>query len=417
MKKRIVSLIVLGLTLVTMLALAASIHPVRAYEPHETISITSEGVYPSDAPITTIDNVHYFVSEDIDYTGSDQAIRIEVDNITLDGAGHTLECSSEGEGTSGIFMKGIDGVTIKSFTIIGFSSYGIIFSGDCSDNSIIENTIKENGLGIFLGYSSDNHVYHNNFIENSAQADYQESTTFWDNGYPSGGNYWSGWETTDSQRGPGQNLTGSDGIADSPYYVKPEGQEDHYPLMGLFGGSTKTGDNVTVFPAPDLCFIFTHVETEGSTTATASTAPPPPSGMTLISAYYEISITAVYTGKITVRMSYDGTGMTLSALGQRSRLKLLRYDALLTDVNKDSRVDLRDICRVLKALGSRSNTPRWDPACDVNGDGVINCKDLLAVTKDLGKSAWTDITTFVDTINHVVYGETRHFWGIGIHER
>jgi parallel beta-helix repeat protein len=406
MKKRIVSLIVLGLILVTMLALTAGIHPVRAYEPDETIYITSEGIYPSDAPINTTDNVHYVVSEDINYTGSNQAIWIELDNITLDGAGHTLECFSEGEGTVGIFMKGeINGVTIKGFAIIGFS-YGIILSDPCSGNNIIENTIKKNGWGIFLSYSSDNHVYHNNFIENiNAQASYSESTTFWDNGYPSGGNYWSDYsEPSDSQRGLGQNLTGSDGIVDLPYYIG-EDQNDHYPLMGPFGGSTIGGTNVVVFPAPDLCFIFADVETEGSTTATASTPPPPPPGMTLISAYYEITTTAQYTGKITVRMSYYGAGGT----------KLLQYQALATDVNKDSRVDLKDVCKVLMALGSRPKTPRWNPVCDVNGDRVVNCKDLLAVLKDFGKSAWKDITTFVDIESKVAYGETDHFSGIGVH--
>jgi parallel beta-helix repeat protein len=397
-----------------MLALTTNIHPVRAYEPDETIYITSEGVYPADAPITTADNVHYLVSADIYYTGSNQAIWIEADNIILDGAGHTLECSSEAESTSGIFMKGgINGVTIKSFTIVGFS-YGIVLSDPCSGNSIIENTIKENGWGIFLSYSSDNHVYHNNFIENiNAQASYVESTTSWDNGYPSGGNYWSDYpEPSDSQRGPDQNLPGSDGIGDYPYYIG-ECQNDHYPLMGLFGGSTQTGTNVTVFPAPDLCFIFTEVTTEGSTTATSSTAPPPPPGKKLISVYYEISITAHYTGKITVRMIYDDTGMTAH---QEGSLMLLQYDALITDVNKDGKVDWRDLFWVLMALGSRPGSRRWNPACDVNNDGVVNCRDLLAVTKDLGKSAWTDITKSVDLNNNVIYGETSHFSGIGVHQ-
>jgi hypothetical protein len=128
--------------------------------------------------------------------------------------------------------------------------------------------------------------------------------------------------------------------------------------------------------------------------------------------YYGIFITAEFTGKITIGMTYDPDDMTLE---QESQLRLLRYDPLATDVNKNSKVDWIDICRVLKALCSRPGSPRWDPACDVNLDGMINCKDLLAVSKDLGKSAWTDITKFVDTENNVVFGETPHFWGIGIH--
>jgi hypothetical protein len=133
----------------------------------------------------------------------------------------------------------------------------------------------------------------------------------------------------------------------------------------------------------------------------------------LVGSYYEIFITAGTAGTLTVRMTYDSDGMTSD---QQSRLRLLRYDALATDVNKDSKVDCRDLCRVLLALGSSPGSRRWDPATDVNHDGVVNCKDLLAVCKDLGKSAWTDITTSVDIANHWVYGETGQFSGIGIHQ-
>jgi len=38
----------------------------------------------------------------------------------------------------------------------------------------------------------------------------------WDNGYPSGGYYWSDYNGTDSYSGPYQDLTGSDGIGDTP---------------------------------------------------------------------------------------------------------------------------------------------------------------------------------------------------------
>jgi hypothetical protein len=187
------------------------------------------------------------------------------------------------------------------------------------------------------------------------------------------------------------------------------------------GVPTPIGTNVTVFPALGLCFTFEDVTAAGSTTATNSTPPAPPSGMTLIGSYYEINITAGYTGNIEINMTYDLTGMSASMTKSMTYhpggLRLMRYDALATDVNKDSKVDLRDICRVLVALGSCSGSRRYDAACDINHDGVVNCKDLFAVMKDLGKSAWTNITTFVDTVNHLIYGETGHFSGIGVHQQ
>jgi hypothetical protein len=51
----------------------------------------------------------------------------------------------------------------------------------------------------------------------------------WDDGYPSGGNYWSYYAGSDLYNGPNQDIPGSDGIGDSPYKVGIE--YDHYPLM------------------------------------------------------------------------------------------------------------------------------------------------------------------------------------------
>jgi hypothetical protein len=52
----------------------------------------------------------------------------------------------------------------------------------------------------------------------------------WDNGYRSGGNYWSDYNGTDSYKGQYQNETGSDGIGDTPYVIDAN-NTDNYPLM------------------------------------------------------------------------------------------------------------------------------------------------------------------------------------------
>ena len=56
---------------------------------------------------------------------------------------------------------------------------------------------------------------------------------FWDDGYPSGGNYWSDHVTVDDYSGVYQNELGSDGIVDEPYIVDAENR-DNYPLVGPF---------------------------------------------------------------------------------------------------------------------------------------------------------------------------------------
>jgi len=54
----------------------------------------------------------------------------------------------------------------------------------------------------------------------------------WDDGYPSGGNYWSDYDGLDLYSGLYQNETGSDGIGDNPYIIA-ENNQDRYSLMTL----------------------------------------------------------------------------------------------------------------------------------------------------------------------------------------
>ena len=107
---------------------------------------------------------------------------------------------------------------------------GIIVAYVASYNTIRDNIVHHNTFGIVLNYHwvIGNKIYHNAFIENTTQA-LEKGNNIWDNGYPSGGNYWSDYAGVDDYSGPGQNLPGSDGIGDTPYAFT--GNQDNYPLM------------------------------------------------------------------------------------------------------------------------------------------------------------------------------------------
>jgi parallel beta-helix repeat protein len=109
--------------------------------------------------------------------------------------------------------------------------YGIYFT-NCNCSTIRENNVKNNWCGIGLYGAYDNRIYHNNFLNNSLQTYiyYARAPHIWDDGYPSGGNYWSDYVGVDERRGPNQNLLGSDGIGDTPYIID-ENNQDRYPLM------------------------------------------------------------------------------------------------------------------------------------------------------------------------------------------
>ena len=122
------------------------------------------------------------------------------------------------------------------------NAWGICLEGWSSSNIIYENTIVNNDYGIlFAGYgtpSYNNKFYHNNFIGNTKQIGLIEvgssSVSVWDDGYPSGGNYWSNHNPPDIYSGPYQNVTGSDSIGDTPYVID-EDNVDRYPLIYPYG--------------------------------------------------------------------------------------------------------------------------------------------------------------------------------------
>jgi parallel beta-helix repeat protein len=95
-------------------------------------------------------------------------------------------------------------------------------------NTFIGNTFSYNGYGVYLG--SYNVVYHNNFIDNYIGNAFGQYYCVWNDSYPSGGNYWSDYTGFDNYSGPGQNITGSDGIGDTSYEVTSI-NFDYYPLM------------------------------------------------------------------------------------------------------------------------------------------------------------------------------------------
>jgi parallel beta-helix repeat protein len=106
-----------------------------------------------------------------------------------------------------------------------------------ANNTITQNLVANNNVGINVSYSLNNVVNHNSFINNTLQAliDMDSSDQVWDDGYPSGGNYWSSYVGVDYYNGPSQDILGSDGIGDKSLIVngttKWAPDKDRYPLV------------------------------------------------------------------------------------------------------------------------------------------------------------------------------------------
>jgi len=173
---------------------------------------------------------------------------ISGDNITNNELGIRLINSSRNNVTGnnlatnndeGIYIWGSSNNTVAGNTMINnWRGISLWYS---SNNSIYKNNITANNFdGIILWYSADNKFYDNNFIHNTHQVfiPILGYANFWNDGYPSGGNYWSDFEdrypgVEDIYSGPNQNETGSDGIWDHPYVID-ENNQDNYPVVPEF---------------------------------------------------------------------------------------------------------------------------------------------------------------------------------------
>jgi parallel beta-helix repeat protein len=484
--RKIPSAILLLLLLTMMLFCVFRVLPAKA---SGKIYINRDGsITPSTANITTPDYHTYT------FTGNNYLpIVVNRSNIIINGNRHTVQAS----GGTGFSLTGLRNVTIENTYIMNSSwgiylgsssnnilssnsiksnTYGIDLDATSNNNIISSNNVTANSLGVFLYTSSNNtlsnnsirlnteginiynssannilsgnditankaesfvfyissgnRIFHNNFVNNTGNCINCSET--WDNGYPSGGNYWSIYGGADLFHGVNQNLNGSDGIGDTPYIISPN-NTDHYPLRGEYGSVTLKGNNAAVFPSYDLGLIFQSVTTAGSTTANSTSAGPVnhPINGSRVGEYLNIKTTASYSGKITVRIQfYDPKFSNLTRENlYKSSLRLMHWDnvtqkwvdittgidvvsnviygqtdhfsifgvtsvfGVTGDINQDGTVNVLDLIIIAHHLGHANgdgHTPYssdWYNCMnsDINGDGTVNVLDLIKCASHLGQ--------------------------------
>jgi parallel beta-helix repeat protein len=137
------------------------------------------------------------------------------------------------ENNLGIYVYLSSGNNISRNSISSSSEYGLRFHYS-DGNNITQNNVFMNDCGIYVTKSSGNRIYHNNFHNNIIHA-IDDGAIFWNDSYPSGGNYWSDYFGLDNYHGPNQDIQGSDGIGDTLYMIDSD-SKDIYPLITPYRG-------------------------------------------------------------------------------------------------------------------------------------------------------------------------------------
>jgi parallel beta-helix repeat protein len=182
----------------------------------------------------------------------------------------------------GISLDTCSGNNVSGNIIRVSDDKGISLMHSSDNNTFCDNTIADNRYGIWIRSSSGNRIYHNNFFNNTKQVYSNSSTNTWDDGYPSGGNHWSNYTGADLYSGPYQNVTGSDGIGDTPYVINADNQ-DHYPRIK----DTPVGLNwvlvaiiaaIATAGAITVVILLRRMRKRPPTSHPKIPPPPPPSG-------------------------------------------------------------------------------------------------------------------------------------------
>jgi parallel beta-helix repeat protein len=463
----------LACLLLAVVVLHPNVHPVFS---SSTIYIRADGsIDPLSAPISTTNNITYTLTNniydeivveknDIVINGASHTVEgsgtgngftlYSVTNVTLTNIniknfeyGVYLESSSynsinrnniSGNDYDGIevyFSSDYNNITENRIEANGWYGVGILYSHnntisandiannddgidayDASGTEISKNRITSSGeFGIGLYSSSENAIFLNNFVNNTQHVYSEYSTNRWDEGYPSGGNYWSNYSGVDSKCGPNQDHPGADGIGDAPYTLDSN-NTDRYPLIDAWtppsghdvavisAVSYKTvigqgfSGNITVYSANRGEYAETfNITIYADTIPFASKAVHLESGFTTNITlswnttgfakgnYTMIACAESVLGETNIsNNNFTGGWVRVSIVGDLTGGTPNPYDFV-----PDGKVQIVDISVVAKFFGQK--VPPAPANCDVSGpmigvpDGKVQIDDVATVSKHYGQ--------------------------------
>jgi parallel beta-helix repeat protein len=274
--------------------------------------------------------------------------------------------------------------------MISLSSVGLNLQS--SGNVVYANIMTYNALAINITNSNNNLFFHNDLISSTSTLNMLNSSgNVWDNGYPSGGNYWSDYLT---QNPNAAEIDGS-GIWNTSYVVAA-GNVDNYPLVkpfslhnigvaSLFLSKTVIGQSPTP-PQMSLLQIslkilnlgtydesFTLTVCANSTLIAQQTVSLSKGDWTTLTLTWNTADCA--KGNYTITATAGP--VTDQADTSDNHRSLWVVVTIPGDINGDGTVNILDAITLANAFLATPSSSNWNPNADINGDGVVNILDAI----------------------------------------
>ncbi len=150
------------------------------------------------------------------------------------------------------------------------------------------------------------------------------------------------------------------------------------------------GNNVPVFLGGSVSLNFSSTEGGGTATQQEVELDPLLVGTSLI--LWDINTAVSFSGIVEITLPYSGTQEITQVFTSNS------LDALYSDVNADGEVNGDDVSDVANAIRTLVPNGIYDPAFDVDRNGVLDEKDVHMVNENKG--------ALIESLNFWVEGET-----------
>jgi hypothetical protein len=265
-----------------------------------------------------------------------------------------------------------------------------------------------------LDGENTNTIHHNNFVKNTVQIYVKSSYgNIWDNGYPSGGNYWSDYNGSDCRNGADQNLAGCDGFGDTPKVIDGNNR-DNYPIVkpipwdsddigiaclgkvGSQGASsmkTVIAEGTTVHFSVFVMNYGNDTETFNVTTSVDGTPLGTQTGTTLSSRGYAI-VNFTWNTVSFEKGNYMIAAQVSAVLGETDTSDNSFVCAVaigaVGDVDNNGVVNMLDIYNMALRFGAIIGQTSYVSNYDIDDNGITNMLDLYVAA--------------------IHYGEIAHYW-------